>query len=794
MMKSIMKNLFLILAAVFITAGCVSAPPEPARVGVMFGSGEITIGFVSPRILTLTVTCGKAVAGKQVPYVPEPGDQVRAEEVSTSVFRDGKCYGFLAGRDRKIIYLADRFIPSPFKPESGMERARYLVSPDSESAFARGLVPSNVYRKSRPVGIARTAGWAFQSPVQHTYYLLFPTPFSPGARYTLTCPYGLFPSLSFAFEPEKSFSEAVHVSQVGFRPDDPSKTAFLSCWTGSGGGLAYEEGLGFRVLDERTGAPVFNGKTAIARRASEPEDGYERNYSGTDVYEMDFSGLTTKGTYRVFVDGVGCSFPFRIGPDAWKEAFTVSARGFYHQRSGIELGPPFTTYRRPRPFNPRDGLRVLASRTGLMETGNGLNTTDSNFGNLVKGATEDTVPDAWGGYMDAGDWDRRIQHLEVTRLLFDLYEMFPAYYAKLSLNIPESANTLPDVLDEALFNLDCYRRMQTPEGGIRGGIESEEHPRHGEASWQESLRVFAYAPDPWSSYIYAGTAAHCGRILASVDKTLAAGYAASAVKAYEWAEKKTSEVKYDAMYAFPLRDARNLAAADLFRLTGEERYNAAFKATTVFTKTGQDLFVWRDHEQRHAAWVYANAGRPSADRAIAGFCRDALVKEADERLASTKKAGFRWAKFAWNPPAWGAFGAPDGVTLARVHALTGDPKYLAALLDACQHGAGANPLNLCYTTGVGQRWPQNPLHVDSRISGQDPPPGLTVFGPVDYSVARDGLSPWLDIITGAVYPPIGGWPGLESYWDVYWYPAECEYTVQDPMARNAFVWGYLAAR
>ena len=38
------------------------------------------------------------------------------------------------------------------------------------------------------------------------------------------------------------------------------------------------------------------------------------------------------------------------------------------------------------------------------------------------------------------------------------------------------ANNLPDILDEALFNIDCYRRMQTAEGGIRGGIESLEHP------------------------------------------------------------------------------------------------------------------------------------------------------------------------------------------------------------------------------------------------------------------------------------------------------------------------------
>jgi hypothetical protein len=35
---------------------------------------------------------------------------------------------------------------------------------------------------------------------------------------------------------------------------------------------------------------------------------------------------------------------------------------------------------------------------------------------------------------------------------------------------------------------------------------------------------------------------------------------------------------------------------------------------------------------------------------------------------------------------------------------------------------------------------------------------------------------------------------LEAFWDVFWYPAVCEFTVQSPMAVNAYVWGYLGAR
>src|SRR6185503_9409025 len=99
-----------------------------------------------------------------------------------------------------------------------------------------------------------------------------------------------------------------------------------------------------------------------------------------------------------------------------------------------------------------------------------------NFGNLVKGGTDQVLETVWGGYHDAGDWDRRIQHLDVTRSLFELQEISPAWSSKFSLGIPESSNTLPDIVDEALFGLDFYRRLQDKDGGVRGGIESSEHP------------------------------------------------------------------------------------------------------------------------------------------------------------------------------------------------------------------------------------------------------------------------------------------------------------------------------
>jgi endoglucanase len=696
------------------------------------------------------------------------------------------------GIDGKLLYTPDRVVGAKLDTRQSDRASTWRVGSPDDARFAAGVEPAAVFRKSKPSDLARIGSWQWDAPVRHVVYLRLPQPLAAGKRYVVKADGLGLAEQSFVYDPSALRSEAVHVSHLGFRPDDPSKVAFLSCWLGSGGPVEYRVGTPFQVVDAQTGRPALEGKVALSKAADDKtEDAYNRNYNGVDVYLMDFSSLERPGTYRVSVEGIGCSYPFEIADDVWRKAFVVSARGFYHQRSGIELGPPYTAFRRPRPFHPADGVEVFHSNAALMDTGNGLNHSDSNFGVLVANGTDKPVANAWGGYMDAGDWDRRIQHLDVSRLLLELADIAPDFFAKVSLNIPESSNDLPDVVDEALFNLDCYRRMQTPEGGIRGGIESAEHPRHGEGSWQESLRIYAYAPGVWSSYLYAGVAARAARWLEGRKPELAAVYRQSAVRAMLWAEAKLPE-RAGKKDPHDVRDARNLAAAELFRLTGVKRWHDLFLDTTVMKDPKADLFRWQHHEQREAAWVYARTDWPGMDPTVKQNCLAATLREADERVAWGERTGFRWTKYPWHPTSWGALSSPDGLSLVRAHLATGDPKYLRTLVLACQTGGGANPVNLCYTTGLGHDWPQHPLHIDSRITHQPPPPGLTVGGPIDVASHKDN---WAQkIVARWCHPPVDRWPTIEAYWDVFWYPPMCEFTVHTPMAGNAYVWGYLAAR
>jgi len=56
---------------------------------------------------------------------------------------------------------------------------------------------------------------------------------------------------------------------------------------------------------------------------------------------------------------------------------------------------------------------------------------------------------------------------------------------------------------------------------------------------------------------------------------------------------------------------------------------------------------------------------------------------------------------------------------------------------------------------------------------------------------REGATYKGSLINYEIKPEETGF-NMEAYWDVFWYPIMCEFTVQKPMAQNAFLWGYLA--
>lgn len=70
------------------------------------------------------------------------------------------------------------------------------------------------------------------------------------------------------------------------------------------------------------------------------------------------------------------------------------------------------------------------------------------------------------GWYDAGDYGKYIVNSGIsTYTLLQLYQHNKEYFKTLSLNIPESKNDVPDILDEIRWNLEWMLTMQDPEDG-----------------------------------------------------------------------------------------------------------------------------------------------------------------------------------------------------------------------------------------------------------------------------------------------------------------------------------------
>ncbi len=752
----------------------------------------------APDVLALQVHTGKITPAHLSAYVPRPGDVQKKGDNAVLLVRGGSEVGYLIGPKHDGLDTPEGFVGDPLLTAEADDPANYAVRSADDPAYAEAVRPLAVHRKSKPDDWQqpKRAGLTWR----HVVYLSLPRPLTPGRTYTVTIGNVNVrtPAATLNFDPAKAWSEAVHVNQVGFRPDDPRKRAFLSLWMGDGGGYDFAPGLGFHLVAEATGKSVYTGRVGEAWASDKPEKMHTtRNFNGTSVAPLDFSDFHTPGRYRLVVDGVGCSYPFEIGPDAWAKAFQVQIKGFYNQRSGIALGPPYTSFIRPADFHPGvpDTVPVTQSTYSILDGGDPQK-------DLAKGDTGRPVPEAWGGYHDAGDWNpRRITHMRTTTFWqLQLLELFPAYFKTLPLQIPKDTPA-PDLLNECRFELSLFHRLQKPDGGVPFGIETNGDPIDGEVSWKQSMPAYVYAPDVQSSYLYAAVAARMARVLAPYSPAEAKTYRASALKAIAWAEadrvKRQSSGTWAKLPA-EVTDDRNLAAVAVYTLTHDKHWHDVFLEDTPLKTVPAPPF-YGSLERRDAAFAYALLPATLADPALKKAALTALLADADGALAYQQNNAWGIASDDPGKPQFlGFYSTPHGaVSLLRAYHLTHNAKYLAGAVQACLFPAGANPANLVYTSGVGANPVRHPLNLDSRLTGQPAPAGLTVYGNVD--LTRWGDQNWITwpitYYFGALSDPNPlQWPTSEAYFDVFFMPGLDEFTMDQTMGPNAYVWGYLAAR
>jgi len=760
---------------------------------------EVThVSLVAPDILSLSIASQHIVPATITRYVPQPGDEKKEKKWPDGVvsmaelYRSGKFIGRLEGKDLDWLLVNERLAGDPLMESLADDPANFTITSKDDPAFSAGFKPSSISRKSVPFNTALPGD---QHASRHHVYLKLPAKIQDGKTYTIHIAKLNVKNRDMTFKANLPAvrSDAVHVSQIGYRPDDPVKRGFLSTWLGTGGAYSYPENLPFSLIDDATNKVVLTGKIECVMAADGTEQLWVKppqNYSKTAVYRMDFSSFSTPGTYRIYVEGIGCSYPFEIGKSVWEKAFLVQMKGLYNQRSGVELGPPYTAFKKPRDFHPDDGVVVTRTK---------FDSGDPSPHAIAKLDTGEVIKNAWGGYHDAGDWNpRRVTHMYTTLAQLEVHDLYPAYFRTLKLNIPPM-DGVPDTITEALFEIDCFRRLQLPDGGIPWGIETDGDPGAGEVSWLSTMHCYVLAPTMRDSWLYAAVAGRAAKVLKPIKPELAQVYQDSATRAFAWAEaeyarmraagKSVDTSKSPGWNAF---DVRNLSSLVLYDIMGDQKYHTIFLENTCLKNQGYAL-----NAQADAVFLYARMDEARTDPKIREAARAGVIKQAEDSLQYASGNAFNLTHREKGRPMFaGFFSTAGGTELVRAHYLTGKREYLAGAVQSCQFQSGCNPNNLVYTTGLGSNPVQAPLDVDARSSGQPNPIGLTVFGNSDYfnwpNSFWDVNVKWVST-PRLLWPDAYQWPLTEAYFDCWILVSANEFVI-DTWAPNVLVWGYLAAR
>jgi endoglucanase len=624
----------------------------------------------------------------------------------------------------------------------------YRIQSPHDASYKDQVSPKRVTRTFVSLGGPRV-GEAHAVDYAHYCILELPTPLQEGQTYTLrVTDRG---SVTFTFDTLHLVSRAIKVNQIGYLPDAVGKFAYLGAFGYALGPVDFSQATEFHIVDVSSGERVFTGPVRLRERnprfavnPSKPEERDRPLMVGEDVYELDFTGLSAQGNFFIQVPGVGRSWPFRHAPDAYGEAFYVSARGFFHQRAATALKAPHTQWEREKStmhdtiyesqltaFPPQAKPPESFERFDVI--GGTLDTSRATHGVI-------------GGWYDAADWDRNQTHMVTVFDLLEAYEHAPDTFRDRQLNLPESGDGIPDVLNEVAWGLECWRRSQDERGGISGFIEASTHPKYNDERYP-----YAFSPRTrWSSLCYAAGAAQYARVVRPFSEAQYELYKESALRAWAFGVDPANSLGN-----ITLEARRRRGAGDPYTLEWEEKeeYNAPFRVHAAFqlyrltgnrtyledvgelAEIGTKPFAWRFSHKDYSAWMYADLARnpqEAVSEDVAARWRAFFLAEADRLVGHVENMPYRhtWPRYQ---NFWAGWGASNMVNFNRclfiAWQLTGEEKYRSAMMQNADFMLGANPMGMSWTTGLGYVYPIDIQHANSQFDGiMDPVPGITLYG------------------------------------------------------------------
>jgi endoglucanase len=500
----------------------------------------------------------------------------------------------------------------------------------------------------------------------------------------------------------RTLTSAIRFNSLGYIPDR------------SKGATMLDDGLGyFSVVRSSDGVAVFTG--AVKGPKFDPD-------TGDSVFTANFSVVQRPDTYYLNLSGIGRTVDFKINDTVYDSAFVAAMRGFYYWRSNTAVSGTYDgeIYAHAAD-HPSDGYLDFVSGVHIRRDGT-------------------------GGWFDAGDYNKYVVNAGVTLgVLMRGYEDFDPSTFQARLGIPESANGVPDYLDEVRWELNWLLKMQAPDGSVYHKLSALNFNSLSEMPEEEDeLRYFA----PWSSAAtadFVAVMAQASRIFKSVDPTFAATALSAARRSYDFLVAHPGNHLADLSafhtgeYQTDDADDRLWAAAELWETTGEEKYLVDFenRAAGYGDKVDTD-FDW-NNVKNLGMITYVRSERGRRNAGIVADVQGDLMGAADSIVQT--RGSHAYGRPLGNSYYWGANGsvARQAVVLYSAWWFTGNGNYMDTVADAITHLLGRNYYGRSYVTGVGVDPPVNPH--DRR------------------SAADDVAAPWPGYLVG------GGWPGGTDWVD-----------------------------
>ena len=491
-------------------------------------------------------------------------------------------------------------------------------------------------------------------------------------------------------------SAEIKVNAVGFLPQS-HKLAVIPQTAGANR---------FEVVDA-DGKVVLDGALGAASRWAP---------SGETVRVADFSALTQAGAYRVRVGSL-LSDPFTVAQDGYRALGDAALKAFYFNRSALALTPQFAgAWARPA-GHPDDKVLVHASAAS-------------------KARPQGTVIASPKGWYDAGDYNKYVVNSGIaTYTLLAALEHFPDVF-KRDIGIPESGNGVPDILDEALWNLDWLLTMQDPaDGGVYHKLTNLRFDGIVMPHAASTTPRYVVAKSTAAALDFAATMATASRVLAQYDAMwpgLSQRMLAAAQAAWRWAEahpnvvfKNPKDVVTGEYGDAQLADEFAWAAAELFIATGQSDYAQAFMRRDAALSTP----AWDNVAA--LGWMslahHRDRLKPGIDRALIERRIDALASQ----LAKHAAGGYR-VPLASKDIVWGSNAVilNQGMMLLQAYRINGTPAYLQAAQSSLDYVLGRNATGYTFVTGFGARPVMQPHHRPSMADGVAAPvPGWLAGGP-----------------------------------------------------------------